>query len=109
MDSFQLLCVSVGLPVPVCEYRFCSRRWRWDYAWPDAAPPLAVEIDGGAFVGGRHVRGQGVENDCAKLSTGVSLGWRVLRVTPRMVRDGRLLTWCEMLLRGPNDATDTVG
>lgn len=76
---------------PVLEYRFHpERRWRFDLAFPDAL--VAVEVDGGAWVQGRHTSGAGFEADCVKLSHAAALGWRVLRVTPRMVRDGLALT-----------------
>lgn len=64
-----------------------KRKWRFDLAWPDHK--VAVEIDGGSWVGGRHTSGSGFEADCEKLSEAAALGWRVLRVTPKMVKDGR--------------------
>lgn len=79
-----------GLPAPVPEFRFAPpRRWRFDYAWP--ALMLAAEIEGGTWTGGRHVRGRGYERDCEKYNAAAVLGWRVLRVTTAMVRDGRAL------------------
>lgn len=72
--------------------------WRFDVAWPE--PKVAVEVDGGGFTQGRHSRGAGMESDCAKLSTAVAMGWRVLRVTPAQVTDGRALTWIEQTLGG---------
>ena len=77
----------------VTEYPFAKsigRRWRFDLAYPSRR--VAVEVDGGAFVGGRHVTGTGFEADAEKLSTAASMGWRVLRFTPRMIRDGKALT-----------------
>ena len=81
---------AAGLPTPVRELRFAPpRRWRFDVAWPERL--LAVEVDGGSWVGGRHTRGVGFESDCRKLNTAVLLGWRVLRVTPGMVASGEAL------------------
>lgn len=81
-----------GLPEPEREYRFHeTRRWRFDLAWPDQQ--LAVEVEGGVWVGGRHVTGKGFEQDCAKYAEAVACGWRVLRVTPAQIRDGRALDW----------------
>lgn len=80
------------MPVPEREYRFHpTRRWRFDFAWPDRR--VAVEVEGGVWVGGRHVQGTGFEKDCEKYSEAASLGWRVLRVTPRHIRQGRALEW----------------
>lgn len=96
--SLDRQCVAVGLRAPVTEYRFHPvRKWRFDLAW--VAEKLAVEIDGGVFVQGRHSRGAGVEKDAEKYAEAMVLGWRVLRVTPRHVRDGRAVGWIEKLIR----------
>lgn len=67
------------------EYRFCNRRWRFDFAWPDFM--VAVEVEGGLY-GGRHTRPEGFEADVEKYNEATRLGWRVYRVTPRMVKSG---------------------
>ena len=85
-------CKQAGLPEPVREHRFHgTRRWRFDLAWPSRM--LAVEVDGGTWIGGRHTSGSGFEADCEKLNEALCLGWRTLRVTPRHVEDGRALQW----------------
>jgi very-short-patch-repair endonuclease len=86
------------LPAPIRERRFAPpRRWRFDYAWP--AQRLALEIEGGTWTGGRHVRGRGYEADCEKYSEAALRGWRVLRVTTTMLNDGRVLAMLERALR----------
>ncbi len=66
------------------EYAFHpSRRFRFDYARPDVK--IAIEIQGGTWTQGKHVRGVGYENDCEKLNLAVTMGWRVLWYTPQMV------------------------
>jgi very-short-patch-repair endonuclease len=56
---------AARLPDPVREHQFAPpRRFRWDFAWPDHR--VAVEVDGGLFVNGRHSRGAGVERDMEK-------------------------------------------
>ena len=85
---------AAGLPESVAEYRFhSSRQWRIDRCWP--AHKVGVEIEGGTWSGGRHVRGVGFEEDCVKYAEAALLGWIVLRVTPRMVDDGRALRLIE--------------
>lgn len=85
---------AARLPEPVREYRFAPpRRWRFDLAWP--AHKVAVEVDGGTWVGGRHSTGAGFERDAEKLNEAALLDWMVLRVTPRMVDDGRALALVE--------------
>ncbi len=66
---------------PVQQHRFAApeRQWRFDFAWPDAL--VAVEIDGGIFVGGGHSRGMQFTGDCEKLNAAVMRGWSVLRFT----------------------------
>jgi very-short-patch-repair endonuclease len=79
------------------EYRFAPpRRWRFDFAFP--AWKLAVEIEGGAFASGRHTRGVGFTNDLVKYNEALSRGWRVLRVSPQMVEDGRAMTWLQAVI-----------
>jgi very-short-patch-repair endonuclease len=82
-----------------------KRRWRADFAvyqvfagMLSQRPELLVEIDGGAFIGGRHSRGQGVANDCEKTSAAAILGYRVIRTTPAQVADGTALSWIQQAL-----------
>jgi hypothetical protein len=76
-----LLCKAHGLPEPMPEFQFHpSRGWRADYCWQQQK--IIVEIDGGVFTGGRHVRGQGFIEDQRKLNAATLLGYRVLRYTP---------------------------
>ena len=85
---------ATSLPEPVTEVRFDPvRRWRFDMAFP--AHKVAVEIEGGSWVSGRHNRGGGFEADCEKYNAAALAGWIVLRVTPRMVDDGRALSLIE--------------
>lgn len=79
------------------EFRFHpSRKWRFDFAFP--ARKLAIEVEGGTWVSGRHTRGEGFELDCEKYAEAAALGWRVIRVTGRHIRDGRALGWVERAL-----------
>ena len=64
---------DMHLPVPVCELPFHpTRKWRFDVAWPDQR--VAIEIEGGAFIGGRHTRGIGYEKDLEKYAAALLLG-----------------------------------
>ena len=66
------------------EYQFAPpRKWRFDFAWE--ADKVAVELEGGAWSGGRHTRGAGFEDDCEKYNEATRLGWRVLRFTGSML------------------------
>jgi hypothetical protein len=96
--SLDRQCELAGLGTLEPEYVFARpRRWRFDYALP--AKSLAIEVEGGAFSGGRHTRGSGFIKDMEKYNTALLLGWRVLRVTPQMVKSGEALTWIERALQ----------
>lgn len=78
---FAQLCQSSGLPSPETEYRFHpTRKFRFDYAWPDAK--VALEVEGGVWTGGRHTRAAGFLKDVEKYNRAAAMGWRVLRCTP---------------------------
>lgn len=80
---FYELLKKERLPYPIKEFRFSERRWRFDYAFPDSK--VALEIEGGVWINGRHTRGQGYINDCEKYNRATILGWKVLRVIPNML------------------------
>ncbi len=89
---------EAGLPEPVCEHRFCpGRRFRFDWAWVEQR--VALELEGGVWSRGRHVRPRGYERDCIKYSLAAILGWRVIRVTTGMLHDGRALDLVRRALR----------
>ncbi len=72
-----------GLPEPEREYRFCKRRWRFDFAYPEHK--IAIEVEGGTWVNGAHSRGAHYQSDCEKYNNAVLLGWKVLRITGAMI------------------------
>lgn len=73
------------IPTPQRQYRVLDhRKYVWDFAWP--AHRLAVEVDGGTWTGGAHVRGNGYERDCEKQNLAVIAGWRTMRFTAGQVR-----------------------
>ena len=77
--------LAPGAPEPVSEYRFCERRWRFDFAWLEQN--VVVECEGGIWQRGRHTRGAGFEKDCIKYNRATADGWRVFRCTAGMLRD----------------------
>ena len=89
---------ATRLPTPVREHRFHpTRRWRFDFAWPDRK--LAVEVEGAMWTNGRHTRPEGFQSDLEKYNEATMAGWRVLRVTGPMVDDGRAMNLIEDALK----------
>lgn len=86
-DSLFLALVKrAKLPAPTPEYRFhAKRKWRFDYAFVEQK--VALEVEGGVFIRGRHSRGAGMVKDMEKYNNAASLGWRLLRVTPSQLHD----------------------
>lgn len=86
-----------GLPEPTPEFVFAPpRKWRFDFAWLDdeyhhrthsegsyTRRPVAMEVEGGIWTGGRHTRGVGFARDMEKYNEAAALGWRVIRVQPQ--------------------------
>lgn len=85
-ELFLASCKAWGLPEPLPEVQFHpDRRWRFDWlfnAW------LAVEIQGGLFSQGRHVRGAALVREYEKINEAQIMGYTVLLVTPQQVKDG---------------------
>ena len=68
--------------MPLTEHRFHPiRKWRFDYAWPEHR--IALEVEGGVWVGGRHTSGAGFVKDMEKYNEAACLGWRIIRCQPR--------------------------
>ena len=79
-----------GLPEPKRECLFWEgRRFRFDFCWPDLK--IAVEVEGGTWVLGRHTRGAGFAKDCEKYNEAAILGWKVLRFPTEEIKNGNAL------------------
>ena len=83
--AFQLH--ALGAPEPVREWKFHPiRKWRFDLSWPERL--IAVEVEGGVYIQGRHTRGAGVEADCDKYNAATRIGWKVYRYTAKKIKSG---------------------
>ena len=83
---------------PEREYRFHpSRRWRFDFAFLEQK--LAVEVEGGTWIQGRHNRGSSIVADLQKYNSAVQLGWRVLRYTTDQVMSGEAIQQVREILK----------
>ena len=89
-EQLAYFLTAAGVAAFEREYRFAPpRRWRFDFAWTEIR--LALEIEGGTWVTGRHNRPAGFAKDLEKYNTATLMGWRLLRVTPAQVTDGTAL------------------
>ena len=87
--AVSLQIFAAYLPKYETEYRFHpTRKWRFDFAWPDWK--IAVECDGMAWQagGGRH----NTDADREKINTATSMGWSVLRFSGFQIRNNPM--WC---------------
>jgi hypothetical protein len=92
------------------EVKFATslgRMWRADFEVL-GGDPLLVEVEGGAFVQGRHTRGPAFEKDCEKYAMAAVLGYRVIRATPRQVESGQALSWIRQALQLEETKSDAA-
>ena len=69
------------------------RRWRFDFA--HCIYKIAVEVEGGTWIQGRHQTGKGIAADMEKYNAATLKGWRVFRFTAEMVASGEALRVAE--------------
>lgn len=60
--------------------------WRFDF-WCQSAR-LAVEVEGGAWTGGRHTRGKGFHDDLRKYGAAMRMGITVYRCDYALIKSG---------------------
>ena len=93
--------ILTNLSEPIREYRFVReivgdgpgirkrikaaglQDWRFDFAWVDEK--VALEMDGGIWTQGAHVRGGHYESDRKKYNAAQVNGWIVLTFTGGML------------------------
>tara|TARA_R100000773_G_scaffold20599_1_gene18364 strand:+ start:1187 stop:1477 length:291 start_codon:yes stop_codon:yes gene_type:complete len=91
--------LSTDLPVPVREHRFHSKRkWRFDLAFLEHN--LAVEIEGGIWIYGRHNRAVTYLKDMEKYNNACLLGWYVIKLSTDMVKNGEGLDIITKFFKG---------
>jgi very-short-patch-repair endonuclease len=86
--AFDTLWAQIEGQLLESEFRFNAsggRDWRLDRAHPAAM--VGIEIDGGTWSNGRHVREPGYSNDCEKINTAQAQGWTVFRLTGPMLTE----------------------
>ncbi len=98
--SLEVQIQLAGLPEPLIDqFRHDpNRKFRWDLAWPDHPARLLVDVSGGVYSGGQHVRGKGYEDDTTKWNSAVAMGYRVLIFTPKAIASGEAVGLIKRLL-----------
>lgn len=88
----RALCRQYGIPEPASEVRFANpRRWRLDFGWTKLGKhghKIALEVQGGIWVAGRHSRGSGLLKEYEKMNAAAARGWRVCYCTPDTLPTG---------------------
>ncbi len=88
-QAFLAMCRSHGIPEPIWElYFFPGRKFRFDWAWPENK--IALEVQGGNWIGGRHVRPAALEDEHDKRNEAAISNWRILYCTPEEVTTGEV-------------------
>jgi very-short-patch-repair endonuclease len=102
MEQLRPAALARGMTLEAEKVFAPPRKWRIDVALLEPAgcgdAGFAIEIDGGAFIQGRHSRGAGIESDNEKIAAIARYGYRFLRVTPKQVRTGQALEWIKECL-----------
>lgn len=94
--AINTLCHVLGIPAPQAEVKVLpSRRWRFDFAWSEYK--IALEIEGGVWVGGRHTRAKGFIDDLEKYNAAALAGWTVYRIVPDWIEGGELALLLEKM------------
>ena len=84
---FEKMCEAHHLPMPDRESKFHpTRKWRFDFCWPDQM--VALEIEGGAFCGKGHRSVGKFLRDMEKYNEAALAGWKVLRCTTKDIENG---------------------
>ena len=89
---------SIRLELPTQQYKFCAtKKWSADFAWVKRR--IIVEVEGGIWVNGRHVRPLGFIADCWKYNWATQHGWQLFRFPSDWVKSGDALNLIEEILK----------
>ncbi len=71
-----------------------GRMWRLDFLiGRSTTKPLAIEVQGGTWIGGAHSRGAGQERDCEKAAHAAIAGITLIPVTGGQIKSGKAIEW----------------
>ncbi len=104
--DFQLKALKIGGYGREVKFH-PERKWRGDFVWGRPAM-LIVEVEGGTYSGGRHVRGKGFEEDARKYNQAALMGYTVLRFTGKQVKSGEAAECVETYLAYFGEGEDSA-
>ena len=94
--AFQIK--AAKLPEPVRQFRYVpGRKFTADFAYTERR--LLIHVDGGVYSRQAHGSITGILADIARQNLATLGGYRALRVTPDMVKDGTALKLIEEALK----------
>ena len=65
------------------EFKFHpTRKWRFDFVLKPTKTTIAIEVNGGIWMRGKHTFGTAYEKDLEKINQAQLMGWIVLQYTP---------------------------
>jgi len=76
-----------------------GRKWRVDFYLRDK--DIAVEVEGGIWIQGRHNRASSIEGDFRKYNALAAIGVKVLRFSTEMVNSGEAIDAIRAVLDRP--------
>lgn len=86
-ELFAVHLREAGIPFER-QYEFAKeelgRKWAADFWLVDS--PILIEIEGGTYTGGKHVRGPGFEKDAEKHAAAARLHYTVIRFTSKQIK-----------------------
>lgn len=77
--------------------------WRLDFWFPEVR--LAVEVEGGGWVMGRHNRGAGFQSDLHKYHTVMAMGGDVYRCDGHLIKSGKAVNLIASLVSRRRDVS----
>lgn len=99
------------IPAPEVEFAFAKeqgRKWRFDFAWPKQK--VALEVDGGIWIGGGHNRGAQIKKTWEKENSANLMGWHIYKCEPKDIcktQTAKLLQQALSSVRGTTPVAET--
>ena len=101
MDEIQQIAREIIGLIPQKEFKFHpTRKWRIDYYFQTPRKKLAVEVEGGVWIKGRHTRASGFVKDMEKYNALTEQGIYLLRFQPADMKKAETFHFINKILYG---------